>query len=105
MKRAWQIGLALLLLSTSMHASQARYRRVSVDCENPGTHQDVAKTPEITNTSRHDIAANVKIYWEASDGDKGYILGPLKKNKSVSGLGEPGNSYTCTAYYLTKIVH
>ena len=42
-------------------------------CKNPGSHQDVAKTPTITNSTNQTLAVGKKVYWSASDGDKGTI--------------------------------
>lgn len=74
---------------------------VILECKNPGTHQDVAKTPQIKNTTNTVIPKGHKIHWGASDGDKGVItldkgLG-LAAGQTVQGLGKAWQVYTCTA--------
>ncbi len=92
---------ALILGSLGLNAA-GNFRRVSIGCANPGSHQDVAKTPIITNTTNHPIASSIRVYWEASDGDKGFVQGPFTVGQSKSGLGSAGNGYSCTAYYLQR---
>ena len=59
-----------------------------------------AKTPWITNTTHQTLPKGHKINWNSSDGDKGVIEldSALKPGDSVKGLGNPGQSYTCTAW-------
>ena len=68
-------------------------------CRSPGTHQDVAKTPLIKNTTSDPLETGKNIYWSASDGDNGTITlqQPLPVNDEVQGLGSPGQVYTCEA--------
>lgn len=100
MKKIGLVGLSMIIAA---HISAVPYRKVSLACRNPGSHQDVAKTPIITNTTSHAISATSKIYWNASDGDHGLIYGPLAVNESKSGLGSAGNNYSCTAHYFVRI--
>jgi hypothetical protein len=95
-------SITLLILSTT-NLNAAAFRRVYLSCQNPGSHQDVAKTPIIKNNTRSPISANTKIYWNSSDGDNGYIYGPLAVNESKTALGNPGNGYNCESYYLVRI--
>lgn len=46
---------------------------VKLECKNPGSHQDVAKTPWVKNTTAKTMPKGHKINWKASDGDKGVI--------------------------------
>ncbi|PYS51805.1 MAG: hypothetical protein DMF68_03120 [Acidobacteria bacterium] len=79
--------------------SKIRVRTVALKCVNTGSQQDVAKTPWITNTTHQTLPKGHKINWNSSDGDKGVIEldSALKPGDSVKGLGNPGQSYTCTA--------
>lgn len=91
--------LSLMLISVCLN-SYSISRIVYLNCQNPGTHQDVAKTPIITNNTQSNIAASKKIFWNATDGDSGYIMGPLAVGASKQALGNAGNAYQCTAYYI-----
>jgi len=75
-------------------------RTISLKCQNPGTHQDVAKDPDITNSTNQTLAAGKKIFWTASDGDSGSLIlsSPLAPGKSVQVTGQPGQAYTCKAW-------
>ncbi len=103
MKMALKFGLLLALTASATQAALPNYRKVSLGCRNPGSHQDVAKTPIITNTTNHSLSSTIKVYWNATDGDKGYVQGPFAINESKQGLGQPGNGYQCSAYYWVKI--
>jgi len=72
---------------------------VKLQCRNPGSSQDVVKTPVIKNTTGKIIKAGSKIYWRSSDGDKGTITltKDLLPNLEVNGQGSPASYYTCTA--------
>src|SRR5262245_43056846 len=50
-----------------------------VTCKNPGSSQDVAKTPSLVNTGLYAIPAGKTLFWKSSDGDSGEIklLAPL----------------------------
>ena len=89
----------ILTFSYMSSASDTIHRRIYISCSNPGTHQDVAKTPILTNTSNQNIGQSTKIFWQSSDNDSGFVYGPLAKGASKSALGQPGNGYTCQAYY------
>lgn len=101
MKKAIVLSFGILLVTMSLSAAP-RYRKVFLSCENPGSHQDVAKTPLITNTTGKPIPSTTKVHWNASDGDFGYIQGPFSINESKSALGQAGNAYQCQAYYLVS---
>jgi hypothetical protein len=74
---------------------------VSLQCSNPGSHQDVAKTPSIKNSSVAAIPKGKVLSWKSSDGDSGSITlqNDLAPGASVSGLGKAGQVYTCTASF------
>lgn len=79
-----------------------RMRLVILECKNPGTHQDIAKTPDIKNTTTKTMPKGHKINWAASDGDKGVITldKDLPAGQVVQGVSnKPAipQSYTCTA--------
>ena len=72
---------------------------VQLGCRNPGSHQDVAKTPIIKNTTGQELPIGHKISWSSSDGDYGQITlqEPLPPNMEVQGIGTAGQVYTCVA--------
>ena len=71
-----------------------------LECRNPGSHQDVAKTPIIKNTSGKTIPAGEKMSWSSSDGDYRQIdvQQNLAPDMEIQGLGSAGNSYSCAAH-------
>ena len=77
-------------------------QKVTLACKNPGTHQDVAKTPIITNNTNAALPSGKTIFWNATDGDKGKFAGPLAVGASISGISStPAHySYSCTAFYF-----
>ena len=44
---------------------------IALSCSNPGSHQDVAKTPILKNITTAPIKAGQTVHWTASDGDYG----------------------------------
>jgi hypothetical protein len=88
------------LASVTCIDSSPDSRTISLKCQNPGTHQDVAKDPDITNSTNQTLAAGKKIFWNASDGDSGSLTlsNPLAPGKSVQVTGQPGQVYTCKAW-------
>ena len=77
-------------------------QKVAMTCKNPGSHQDVAKTPDITNSTGKLLKKGAKVNWTSSDGDKGTITldKDLAAGASVRGLGSAGQSYTCQAWTM-----
>lgn len=77
---------------------------ISLACSNPGSHQDVSKTPSLKNTSGAKIAKGQTLYWKATDGDSGSMKleADLLPNQSVQVLGKPGNGYQCSSHFLTS---
>ena len=79
-----------------------------LECKNPGSHQSIAVTPWVKNTTGKTIPTGHKIYWWVTYGGSGGGSGviTLEKNlppgQEVMGLlvGNHGNNYTCTAYTL-----
>ncbi|HEY8224032.1 MAG TPA: hypothetical protein VIG25_02065 [Pyrinomonadaceae bacterium] len=88
------------LASVTCIDARSDSRTISLKCQNPGTHQDVAKDPDITNITIQTLAAGKKIFWSASDGDSGSLTlsSPLAPGKSVQVTGQPGQVYTCKAW-------
>ncbi len=76
-------------------------KQIALPCANPGSHQDVAKTPTITNDSVATIPKGKVIEWTASDGDSGKLTleKDLPKRGTVQVSGQAGQSYTCTAKF------
>lgn len=77
-------------------------QKVMLGCENPGTHQDVAKLPTVTNTTGQTLRRGTKLNWWASDGDRGVITlqNDLAPNSSITALGTAEQGYTCQAWTL-----
>jgi len=77
---------------------------VALSCSNPGSHQDVAKTPIIKNTTTATLKAGQSVSWKSSDGDYGTLKlsADLPPGGTVSALGKPGNSYTCSSSFRTN---
>ena len=79
-----------------------RANPVKLDCANPGGHQDVAKTPMVTNNTKQTIKKGTRISWTASDGDKGQMVldSDLGAGASVEMRGHPGQNYSCQAWSI-----
>lgn len=77
---------------------------VALGCANPGSHQDVGKTPVITNTTGAPLKAGMNLQWSSSDGDKGSIklAADLAPGASVKGLGTAGQAYSCTSAFFSN---
>ena len=77
-------------------------KRVYLQCRNYGGQQDVSKNPDIINNTTKTVPAGTKLYWTASDGDKGTLVldSALAPNGKVGVLGQAGQSYTCRAWYM-----
>jgi hypothetical protein len=77
-------------------------KRVNLQCKNGGSQQDVAKDPDIINNTGKAIPVGTKLYWTASDGDKGTLVleTALAPNGKVRISGTPGQVYTCKAWYM-----
>lgn len=77
---------------------------VALTCQNPGSHQDVAKSPVIKNSTTATLKAGQTINWKSSDGDSGSIKlsADLPPGGSITGLGKPGNAYSCTSAFYTN---
>jgi cell division septal protein FtsQ len=73
---------------------------MKLQCKNPGSQQDVGKTPNIINNTTKTIPKGQKVYWKTNKGENGEIelTSPLAPGGSVSGLGQAGQVYTCTAW-------
>jgi len=73
---------------------------VPLQCRNYGGQQDVAKDPDIINSTRKTIPAGKTLYWKSSDGDGGSIVldHALAPGGKIGVNGKPGQSYTCTAW-------
>lgn len=89
------VGLTMSMPSAAAPA----YEKVYLTCANPGTLQTEAKKPVITNNTDDALNNSIRIFWTSSDGDKGYVQGPLNISASVEVSGSPGAEYTCEAFY------
>ena len=97
-------GLALSTGARGQISSdQKRTAAVILKCRNYGGQQDVAKNPDIINSTSQTIPAGKKLYWKSSDGDSGSVVldHALAPNGKVGVTGKAGQSYTCTAW-MTK---
>ncbi len=77
---------------------------VPITCMNPGSQQDVSKTPILKNTTAATIKKGHVLTWKSTDGDHGSLRldADLAPNAAVSTLGHPGNGYSCTASFLSN---
>ena len=78
---------------------------VAITCTNPGSSQDVAKTPSLTNSTSAKIPAGRMLFFKASDGDVGTLLLPadLAPGASVKLQGaKPGQAYSCTGSFYSQ---
>ena len=74
---------------------------VPLQCQNPGSQQDVAKTPVIKNTTGATIPKSHLIRWATNSGDKGeiHLEADLAPGATVIGQGGAGNGYQCSATF------
>jgi len=83
--------------------TNTRTAAVVLQCRNYGGQQDVAKNPDIINTTKATIPSGKTLYWKSTDGDSGSVV--LQKALAPGGKvgvnGKPGQSYSCTAW-MTK---
>jgi|GEM_PF-4964745 len=77
---------------------------VSIECSNPGSAQDVAKTPVLKNTAQTTLYKGQRIRWSASDGDVGDVTltADLPPGATVKAMGKPGQAYTCSSSYVAQ---
>jgi hypothetical protein len=100
------IAAALLLTATAQNTNLddrlLRLKTVKLPCANPGGHQDVAKTPYISNNTGQTLKKGTRLSWTASDGDKGQMIlnSDLAAGASVAMRGHPGQNYTCQAWTI-----
>ena len=88
--------------TTAGSSSLVAPKRVYLQCRNYGGQQDVSKNPDIINNTGKTVPTGTKLYWTASDGDKGTLMlqAPLAPNAKVGVIGTAGQSYTCRAWYM-----
>jgi hypothetical protein len=77
---------------------------VPVGCTNPGSPQDVGKTPILKNTTNTTLGKNFLVTWSASDGDHNSIRldADLPPGGTVKALGTAGGVYTCSAQFFSE---
>lgn len=78
---------------------------VSITCKNPGSSQDVAKTPSLTNSTSAKIPAGKTLFFKSSDGDSGSLKlsADLLPGASVKMMGsKAGQVYTCTGSFNSQ---
>ena len=74
---------------------------VAIQCQNPGSSQDVEKTPVIKNTTGVAIPKGHTVRWSTNGGEKGQFVldADLAPNATVLGHGGAGNGYQCSANF------
>ena len=99
------LGFAAIALSPETSAS-AKDRiaiqlgsSVSLGCQNPGSSQDVEKTPIIKNTTGVKLDKGHIIWWHTNGGETEHfaLAADLLPGATTLGSGGPGNGYSCTA--------
>ena len=77
---------------------------IKLACSNPGSQQDVAKTPILKNTTGATIPKGYSVSWSSSDRDGGTIklAADLPVNAEIRGQGKPGQAYSCTSSFFTR---
>jgi hypothetical protein len=77
---------------------------VPVECSNPGSSQDVGKTPVLKNTTGATMKKDFLVSWSSSDGDHNQLRleADLPPGGTVKALGAAGNAYTCTARFFSE---
>ena len=96
-------NVGFIAAQNGMSAKSARVGAVILQCRNYGGQQDVAKNPDIINTTKATIPAGKTLYWKSTDGDSGSLVlnHALAPGAKVGVSGKAGQSYTCTAW-MTK---
>ena len=100
---------ALTMVSAGLVASaqigtpagkSGREAGVILKCRNYGGQQDVAKNPDIINSTQKSLPAGKTLYWKSTDGDSGSVVlsKALAPGGKVGVTGKPGQSYTCSAW-------
>ena len=102
------LACAILVPETNAAATERQPLQigtaVDLQCTNPGSSQDVAKTPIIKNTSGAMLKKDYLVWWRTNSGDKGYfrLSADLAPGATVKAQGAPGNAYSCTANILSR---
>jgi len=93
-------GLSVSAQSGMSSGKPGRDAGVILKCRNYGGQQDVAKNPDIINSTQKTLPSGKTLYWKSSDGDSGSVVlsKPLAPNGKVGVTGKPGQSYTCSAW-------
>ncbi len=119
MKRTGLLGLALGLMAVGAapveraRAEEVRLlpttgtlqiNAVYIGCANPGSSQDVGKTPTLKNTTTTTIPKGYVLKWNSSDGDSGSVTldANLAPGATIKGVGKAGNVYSCTSNFTSK---
>ena len=78
----------------------SRTAAIILQCHNYGGQQDVAKNPDIINSTQQTIPKGKTLYWKSTDGDSGSVVldKALAPGGKVGVNGKPGQSYSCTAW-------
>jgi hypothetical protein len=96
-------NVGFIAAQNGVPAKSTRTAAVILQCRNYGGQQDVAKNPDIINTTKATIPSGKTLYWKSTDGDSGSVVlqKALAPGAKVGVNGKPGQSYSCTAW-MTK---
>lgn len=78
---------------------------VPITCKNPGSSQDVVKTPYLVNSTTATMKKGQSVSWATSDGERGThtLAADLPPGGQIKLQGsKPGNAYTCNASFFSK---
>ena|ERR1700752_423731 len=100
---SFALSIANVSFISAQEAKPVRMNRttpVMLQCRNYGGQQDVAKNPDIINSTQQIIPSGKTLYWKSSDGDSGSVKlsKALAPGGKVGVNGKPGQSYSCTAW-------
>jgi len=93
-------NVGLIAAQNGAPSKTGRTAAVILQCRNYGGQQDVAKNPDIINSTKQTIPSGKTLFWKSSDGDSGSVVlsQALPPGGKVGVNGKPGQSYSCTAW-------
>lgn len=93
-------NVGFIAAQNGMSSKAGRTAPVILQCRNYGGQQDVAKNPDIINSTQQTIPKGKTLYWKSTDGDSGSVVlaKALAPNGKVGVTGKAGQSYSCSAW-------
>lgn len=93
-------GAGLIAAQSNISPDGTRTAAVILTCHNYGGQQDVAKNPDIINSTKKPLPAGKTLYWKSTDGDSGSVVldHALPVGGKIKVNGKPGQSYKCSAW-------